>query len=60
MKGSADKTRSLTNTIAYLNGKNSVLDIAEILNRNFSEISSVIKELKNTGLIEEVCHVGRQ
>lgn len=50
-KGSAADTRNLTNIIAYLNGKTSLLDIAEILNVPFSNILGVINKLKEKELI---------
>ncbi len=59
MRGSADCTRGLTDVIAYLDGKSSLLDIAEILGRDFPEIYSVAKELKNRGLIEEAGRVAK-
>lgn len=53
-KGSADFTRNMTNIIAYLNGRNSILDIAEILNDSFNNILEIIKQLKNNNLIYKV------
>ena len=50
-KGSADYTRRLTNIIAYLNGENSILDIAEILNVPFNEVLEIINQLIETNLI---------
>lgn len=50
-KGSADYTRNLTNIIAYLNGSNSVLDIAEILNMPFQKVIDIIKQLDNSNLV---------
>ena len=50
-KGSAGLTREMTNIIAYLNGKNSVLDIAEILNIPFNTVLKVINTLKENNLI---------
>lgn len=50
-KGSADYTRKLTNIIAYLNGKNTLLDIAEILNVSFNEILEIINQLIEINLI---------
>lgn len=50
-KGSADYTRNLTNIIAYLNGSNSVLDIAEILNMPFQKVIDIIKQLDSSNLI---------
>ena len=51
-KGSADYTRNLTNIIAYLNGENSILDIAEILNVPFNEVMNIIDKLNNKKIIE--------
>ena len=51
-KGSADYTRNLTNIIAYLNGKNTILDIAEILNVPFNEVMNIIDKLNNKKIIE--------
>lgn len=56
-KGSADFTRDMTNIIAYLNGNNSILDIAEILNKPFNEVLEIIKQLKNNNLI---CKIGNK
>ncbi len=53
-KGSADYTRKLTNIIAYLNGKNTILDIAEILNVPFNEVLEIINQLKETNLINMI------
>ncbi|HIZ89018.1 MAG TPA: DUF4910 domain-containing protein [Candidatus Mucispirillum faecigallinarum] len=50
-KGSAAYTRNMTNIIAYLNGKNSILDIAEILNMKFTDVLETIKKLKENNLI---------
>ena len=50
-KGSADYTRNLTNIIAYLNGENTILDIAEILNVPFSSVLEIIKKLKEKELV---------
>ena len=50
-KGSADYTRNLTNIIAYLNGKNTILDIAEILNVPFNEVLDIINQLKEKDLV---------
>lgn len=50
-KGSADYTRNLTNIIAYLNGENTILDIAEILNVPFSSVLEIIKKLKEKDLV---------
>lgn len=50
-KGSADYTRNLTNIIAYLNGKNTILDIAEILNVPFNNVFDIIKKLKDNNLV---------
>ena len=47
----ADYTRRLTNIIAYLNGENSILDIAEILNVPFNEVLEIINQLIETNLI---------
>ncbi|MCI6474518.1 MAG: DUF4910 domain-containing protein [Mucispirillum sp.] len=51
-KGSAAYTRNMTNIIAYLNGKNSILDIAEILNMKFTDVLETIKKLKENNLID--------
>lgn len=51
-KGSADYTRNLTSIIAYLNGKNTILDIAEILNVPFNEVMNIIDKLNNKKIIE--------
>lgn len=51
-KGSADYTRNLTNIIAYLNGENTILDIAEILNVPFNEVMNIIDKLNNKKIIE--------
>lgn len=51
-KGSANYTRKLTNIIAYLNGKNTILDIAEILNVPFNEVMNIIDKLNNKKIIE--------
>lgn len=53
-KGSADYTRRLTNIIAYLNGENSILDIAEILNVPFNEVLEIIMQLNEKNLINIV------
>ena len=53
-KGSADYTRKLTNIIAYLNGKNTVLNIAEILNVSFNEVLEIIMQLNEKNLINIV------
>ena len=53
-KGSADYTRKLTNIIAYLNGKNTILDIAEILNVSFNEVLEIIMQLNEKNLINIV------
>lgn len=53
-KGSADFTRNMTNIIAYLNGENSILDIAEILNMPFNDALNIINQLKEKKLIEKV------
>ena len=53
-KGSADYTRRLTNIIAYLNGKNTVLNIAEILNVSFNEVLEIIMQLNEKNLINIV------
>ena len=53
-KGSADYTRKLTNIIAYLNGKNTVLNIAEILNVPFNEVLEIIMQLNEKNLINIV------
>lgn len=50
-KGSADFTRNMTNIIAYLNGSNSILDIAEIINSSFDDTLEIINQLKNNNLI---------
>ena len=47
----------MTNIIAYLNGNNSILDIAEILNKPFNEVLEIIKQLKNNNLI---CKIGNK
>lgn len=52
-KGSADFTRNMTNIIAYLNGNNSILDIAEILNMPFQKVLDIIKQLDNSHLIHK-------
>lgn len=49
-KGSADFTRNMTNIIAYLNGENSILDIAEILNVPFNDVLNIINQLKEKKL----------
>lgn len=54
VKGSADFTRNLTNIIAYMNGKNSILDIAEILKMPFDEVLNIINKLKETNLIDKI------
>lgn len=51
-KGSADFTRNMTNIIAYLNGKNSILDIAEILNVPFNDVLNIINQLKEKKLAD--------
>lgn len=51
VKGSADFTRNLTNIIAYMNGKNSILDIAEILKMPFNEVLDILIKLKNNSLV---------
>lgn len=51
-KESANYTRDMTNVISYLNGYNSTLDIAEILNMEFSKICDIIEKLKEHGLVE--------
>ncbi len=53
-KGSADYTRNLTNIIAYLNGENSILDIAEILNMPFQQVLEIIKQIYNNNLIQKL------
>lgn len=50
-KGSADFTRNMTNIIAYLNGSNSILDIAEIINSSFDDTLEIINQLKSNNLI---------
>lgn len=50
-KGSADYTRKLTNVIAYLNGSNSILDIADILNMPFHNVLEIVDKLKTNALI---------
>lgn len=52
-KGSADYTRNLTNIIAYLNGSNSILDIAELLNMHFNSVLNIINKLKENNLIDK-------
>ena len=52
-KGSADFTRNMTNIIAYLNGSNSILDIAEIINIPFNNTLDIIKQLDNSHLIQK-------
>lgn len=52
-KGSADYTRNLTNIIAYLNGSNSILDIAELLNMHFNNVLNIINKLKENNLIDK-------
>lgn len=52
-KGSADYTRRLTNIIAYLNGENSILDIAEILNTPFTDVHSILQQLQENNLVKE-------
>lgn len=55
--GSTDNIRNIVDTIAYLNGNNSVFDVANILNRDFFEILPIIKELESKGLITAVENV---
>ena len=52
-KVSADYTRNLTNIIAYLNGSNSILDIAELLNMHFNSVLNIINKLKENNLIDK-------
>ncbi len=52
-KTNKDYTRNLTNVIAYLNGSNSILDIAEILNQPFDDTLKIINQLKSNNLIQE-------
>lgn len=52
-KGSAGLTRKITNVIAYLNGSNSILDIAELLNISFEDTLEIINQLKNHNLIHK-------
>jgi aminopeptidase-like protein len=47
-KGSAKDVRLMTNLIAYSDGTNDTVDIAEILDKPIWEIIEVIKELKNS------------
>ena len=53
-KGSADFTRDMTNVIAYLNGENSILDIAEMLGISFNSVFKIIDKLKNNNLIDKI------
>ncbi len=53
-KGSADFTRNITNIIAYLNGENSILDIAELLNVPFNNVLDIIMKLKENNLVNEM------
>lgn len=41
----------MTNVIAYLNGQNSILDIAELINISFNDTLEIINQLKNNNLI---------
>ena len=52
-KGSANFTRTMTNIIAYLNGDNSLLDIAEKLNIPFNNILEIINKLNDNNLINK-------
>lgn len=48
------KVRNMMNLIAYCDGNNSLLDIAEIINIPLWELSPIIKTLSAEGLIEKM------
>ena len=52
-KDSWKRIQSMMDVIAYLNGKNDLLDIAETTGTRLSEIYSIIERLKHANLIEE-------
>lgn len=53
-KGSADYTRNMTNIIAYLNGENSLLEIADILNIPFNKVLEIVIKLNENNLLDEI------
>ena len=57
MRGSADSVRNMTNIIAYLNGKLSMLEIADILGMAFTDVLEIINRLETCGLVEEVSRI---
>lgn len=50
-KGSYDAIRNMTNFIAYADGKNTLLEIAEIINADALELIDIAKKLCENGLM---------
>lgn len=53
-KGSYDEIRTMTNFIAYADGKNDLLDISDIIETPIEDIIPVIDKLINNNLIERM------
>ncbi|MDR1913815.1 MAG: DUF4910 domain-containing protein [Clostridiales bacterium] len=52
-KGSAALVRSMTNFIAYADGKNDLIDISNIINNPVSELIPIVQKLLREKIIEE-------
>lgn len=53
-KGAYDDVFIMKNFLAYADGTNNLMDIAEIIDVNITDIEKVVKSLLDSGLIEEI------